>query len=36
MAMLDLPAVDDQQYTWERVTPADPDHMPPPSGSCTC
>jgi hypothetical protein len=24
-----LPAVDDQQYTWERVTPADPDHMPP-------
>jgi hypothetical protein len=29
MAMLDLPAVDDQRYTWERVTPADPDHMPP-------
>jgi hypothetical protein len=29
MAMLDLPAVDDQRYMWERVTPADPDHMPP-------
>jgi hypothetical protein len=29
IAMLDLPAVDDQRYTWERVTPADPDHMPP-------
>jgi hypothetical protein len=29
MAMLDLPAVDETRYTWERVTPADPDHMPP-------
>ncbi len=29
MAMLDLPAVDDQRYSWERVTPGDPDHMPP-------
>jgi hypothetical protein len=29
MAMLDLPATDDAKYRWERVTPADPDHMPP-------
>ena len=29
MAMLDLPAVEDTTYKWERVTPADPDHMPP-------
>jgi hypothetical protein len=29
LAMLGLPAVDDQRYHWERVTPADPDHMPP-------
>src|ERR1039457_4710250 len=28
MAMLGLPAVDDQRYTWDRVTSADPDHMP--------
>ena len=28
MAMLGLPAVDDQRYTWDRVTAADPDHMP--------
>jgi hypothetical protein len=30
MAMLDLSATedDDSVYTWERVTPADPDHMP--------
>jgi hypothetical protein len=27
--MLGLPAVDDQRYRWERVSPADPDHMPP-------
>ena len=29
LAMLGLPAVDDQRYRWERVSPADPDHMPP-------
>jgi len=29
MAMLDLPATDGTTYKWERVTPADPDHMPP-------
>jgi len=29
IAMLDLPAADPGQYTWERVTPADHDHMPP-------
>jgi hypothetical protein len=29
VAMLDLPATDAQEFTWERVTPADPDHMPP-------
>ncbi len=29
MAMLDLPAVSDGTYRWQRVTPADPDHMPP-------
>jgi hypothetical protein len=28
MAMLDLPAVGDTAYKWERVTPADADHMP--------
>jgi hypothetical protein len=28
MAMLDLPATDSTKYKWERVTPADPDHMP--------
>ncbi len=27
LAMLDLPATDSGRYTWERVTPADPDHM---------
>ena len=27
--MLDLPAVERTTYKWERVTPADPDHMPP-------
>lgn len=30
--MLDLPATQDTEpgrYTWERVTPADPDNMPP-------
>ena len=26
---LGLPAVDTGRYTRERVTPADPDHMPP-------
>ena len=30
MAMLDLPADEDAgTYKWQRVTPADPDHMPP-------
>jgi hypothetical protein len=29
LAMLGLPAVDDHRYRWERVSPADPDHMPP-------
>ena len=29
MAMLDLPATDAPNFTWERVSPADPDHMPP-------
>jgi hypothetical protein len=30
MAMLDLPADEDGgAYKWQRVTPADPDHMPP-------
>ena len=30
MAMLDLPAEqDDGPYKWQRVTPSDPDHMPP-------
>jgi hypothetical protein len=31
LAMLDLPdpANDSQRYRWERVSPADPDHMPP-------
>jgi hypothetical protein len=30
MAMLDLPAEeDDGAYKGQRVTPADPDHMPP-------
>jgi hypothetical protein len=29
LAMLGLPAVEDHRYRWERVTPADPDHMPP-------
>jgi hypothetical protein len=30
VAMLDLPADDEPgQYTWERVTPGDPDHIPP-------
>jgi len=29
MAMLDLPATESTKYKWERVTPADPDHMPP-------
>jgi hypothetical protein len=29
MAMLDLPADEDESaYRWQRVTPADPDHMP--------
>ena len=28
-AMLDLPATDGTEYKWERVTPSDPDHMPP-------
>jgi hypothetical protein len=30
MAMLDLPAIEEgsSAYTWERVTPADADHMP--------
>ena len=28
LAMLGLPATDPAQYRWERVTPADPDHMP--------
>jgi hypothetical protein len=28
-AMLDLPATDGTEYKWKRVTPADPDHMPP-------
>jgi hypothetical protein len=28
-AMLDLPAEDASDFKWERVTPADPDHMPP-------
>jgi hypothetical protein len=32
LAMLELPATDDtedgKRYLWERVTPADPDHMP--------
>jgi len=29
LAMLDLPATPDgTNYQWERVTPADPDHMP--------
>ena len=29
MAMLDLPADEtDGSYRWQRVTPADPDHMP--------
>ncbi len=30
-----LPATDPARYTWELVTPGDPDHMPPPSASCT-
>jgi hypothetical protein len=29
MAMLDFPATDQQDFTWERVNPVDPDHMPP-------
>ena len=29
IAMLDRPATEPQDFTWERVTPADPDHMPP-------
>ncbi len=31
ITMLDLPATeyDSSGYKWERVTPADPDHMPP-------
>jgi hypothetical protein len=29
IAMLELPATEPQEFTWERVTPADPDHMPP-------
>jgi hypothetical protein len=29
LATLNLPADDPGQYTWDRVTPADPDHMPP-------
>jgi hypothetical protein len=29
LAMLGLPAVDDHRYRWERVSPTDPDHMPP-------
>jgi hypothetical protein len=29
MAMLDLPATDVSDYKWDRVTSADPDHMPP-------
>src|SRR5450755_3444113 len=29
LAMLDLPAADPARYTWDRVTPADHDHMPP-------
>jgi hypothetical protein len=28
IAMLDLPAAKDTTYKWERVAPADPDHMP--------
>src|SRR5258708_35125331 len=28
MAMLDLPASGSATYKWDRVTPADPDHMP--------
>ena len=29
VAMLDLPATEPNDFTWERVTPADLDHMPP-------
>ncbi|MDQ2874739.1 MAG: helitron helicase-like domain-containing protein [Actinomycetota bacterium] len=29
LATLDLPAADPGHYTWERVIPADHDHMPP-------
>jgi hypothetical protein len=29
LATLNLPADDPGQYIWERVTPADDDHMPP-------
>jgi excisionase family DNA binding protein len=29
MAMPDLPAAESTKYKWERVTSADPDHMPP-------
>ncbi len=29
MSMLGIPAADTGRYTWEPVTPGDPDHMPP-------
>ena len=29
MTTLGLPAADPDRYTWEPVTPGDPDHMPP-------
>jgi hypothetical protein len=29
LATLGLPAADPSRYTWEPVTPGDPDHMPP-------
>jgi hypothetical protein len=29
IAMLDLPATEGADFKWERVTPGDPDHMPP-------
>ena len=29
LATLGIPAADPARYTWEPVTPGDPDHMPP-------
>ena len=28
MGMLGIPATEPDRYTWEAVTPGDPDHMP--------